>query len=123
MSVQRARQLRSVTTDAERRLWRILRIFRHEGLHFRRQAPIGPYVADFACHRAKLIVELDGSQHAEARNARHDAVRTAFLESRGYRVLRFANSDLVANRENIAEYIFVEASARLHPPPKPASTV
>ena len=121
--LQQARHLRSNATEAERRLWRALRHARHQGLHFRRQAPIGPYVADFACHRAKLIVELDGSQHGEGRNMRHDAQRTAFLESRGYKVLRFANPDLMANPDNIAEFIFAEAGARLRPPPKPPSAV
>jgi very-short-patch-repair endonuclease len=119
MSVQRARHLRSVATGSERRLWLILRLFKHQGIHFRRQAPIGDYVVDFVCHRAKVIVELDGSQHGEPRNVRHDAKRTAFLESRGYRVLRVANTDLSSNRESIAEFILAEASARLRPPPDP----
>lgn len=84
-----ARNLRKNATDAERKLWRHLRLAKREGVHFRRQAPIGPYVADFACHRAKIVVELDGSQHSKHENMTYDAARTAYLESRGYRVLRF----------------------------------
>jgi very-short-patch-repair endonuclease len=92
-----ARKLRSELTDAERLLWRHLREFKREGLHFRRQVPIGPYVADFACHSAKLIVELDGSQHGEKTNVARDTERTAFLESEGYRVLRIWNGELLAD--------------------------
>ncbi len=112
MSRDRARQLRSKATDAERLLWRDLREFRRHGLHFRRQAPIGPYVADFACHSAKLIVELDGSQHNEPANRNHDSVRTAFLESRGYRVVRIWNVELFADPGSIANYIYAIAKER-----------
>src|SRR5689334_19259810 len=99
MSVQRARQLRRTATDSERRMWRALRVMKRHGFHFRRQAPIGRYVADFACHSAKIIVELDGSQHAEPKAMVHDRERTVFLESRGYRVLRFASVDTMSNSD------------------------
>jgi very-short-patch-repair endonuclease len=90
----RARSLRHAATDAERKLW----------YHFRRQAPVGVYIADFACHTAKLVIELDGSQHAEATKI-YDAQRTAWLESQGYRVLRFWNNDVLKSPHNIGEAI------------------
>ena len=86
MTVARARALRRSTTDAERRMWRVLRMFKRDGFHFRRQAPIGKYIADFACHSAKVIVELDGSQHGEAKAIEHDTDRTAFLGSCGLQI-------------------------------------
>ena len=89
-----AQRLRRNTTDAEQRLWRALRRIPLFGSHFRRQVAIGPYVADFVCQRARLIVELDGSQHAEPDTAERDAQRTAWLELQGYRVMRFWNNDL-----------------------------
>jgi len=100
-------------------MWRALRVFKHQGVHFRRQAPIGKYIADFACHSAKIVVELDGSQHAETKTLAYDSERTAFLESRGYRVLRFWNVEAILNLENVAEHIFKQCSARLRPPPEP----
>jgi len=102
MTVQRARQLRSTTTDAERLLWWFLRSFKYQGVHFRRQAPFERYTVDFVCHRAKLIIELDGSQHGEELIRQHDEKRTAFLESRGYRVMRFWNTDLFDDSRAIA---------------------
>jgi very-short-patch-repair endonuclease len=91
----RAQELRRNTTDAEKRLWRQLRRLDLDGSHFRRQVPIGPYIADFACMAARLLIEIDGSQHAEDRNKAHDDARTCWLEKEGYRVLRFWNSDVV----------------------------
>ena len=117
MAVERARALRKNVTDAERVLWRVLRRFKKEGVPFRRQVPIGSYIADFACHRAKIIVELDGSQHGEGERAKYDAERTAFLGSRGYRVLRFWNGEVLANPETIAEFILAESAPRLSPHP------
>jgi very-short-patch-repair endonuclease len=87
VSQQTARYLRKHQTDAERKLWRELRNLKREGFHFRRQAPIGRYVADFACHSAKLVVEVDGSQHNEDGGLEADAHRTTWLETRGYRVV------------------------------------
>ena len=83
--------MRSDPTDAEERLWRELRGRRLDMLNFRRQVPIGPYIADFICLAARLIVELDGSQHAESA---YDEARDAELRRRGFRVLRFWNADL-----------------------------
>jgi very-short-patch-repair endonuclease len=89
-------------------------MLKHHGFHFRRQAPIGDYVVDFVCHRAKLVIELDGSHHAESKQMEHDAKRTAFLESAGYRVHRFWNIDTFRREEDVAEYIY--ALARQPPP-------
>ena len=100
-------------TNAERLLWRALRHAKHSGLHFRKQVPIGPYVADFACHRAKIVIELDGWQHGELQAIQHDAERTDFLELVGYRVLRFPNADILADTERMAEYILHESKLRL----------
>jgi len=119
MKPERARSLRKNTTDTERLLWRTLRQFKQVGLHFRRQVPIGHYIADFACHRAKIIIELDGSQHGEDDRVKYDAERTAFLESRGYRVLRFWNGEVLADTKTVADFILAESSSRLSPHPEP----
>jgi very-short-patch-repair endonuclease len=113
--IPRARALRKTATDAERLLWSSLRALKQQGLHFRRQAPIGPYITDFACHRSKIVVELDGSQHGTDENVRRDAVRTAFLTSRGYRVMRFPNEDVFKDLHRIVEGIVLHAESP-HPP-------
>ncbi|HTT85417.1 MAG TPA: endonuclease domain-containing protein [Rhizomicrobium sp.] len=117
MADMRARQLRANLTKAERNLWFSLRPLKFKGLHFRRQAPMGNYIVDFVCHGAKLVIELDGSQHAESENIVYDAARTKFLESRGYSVLRFWNSDVLKNRNGIMEAILATAEARIVPSP------
>ena len=91
-------------TEAERALWRRLRFDQVAGLRFRRQVPIGPYIADFACLSIKLIIELDGSQHVDA--AGYDARRTAILEERGFRVLRVWNNDMLARPESVMEMVY-----------------
>jgi len=96
-----ARKLRRASTDAENRLWYYLRGRRLEGAKFTRQFPIGPYVADFACREAHLVVELDGGQHSETA----DAERTANLERFGYRVIRFWNHDVLENTQPVLEAI------------------
>ena len=101
MSIQRARALRAAMTDAEQALWRALRQKQLDGTRFRRQQPLGPYVADFYCAAAKLIVEVDGGQHADGA----DAARDAWLAARGYRVLRFWNPDVRDNLEGVLETI------------------
>jgi len=90
-----ARHLRRNQTDAERRLWRHLRSRRLLGLRFRRQHPIGPYFADFACLELLLVIELDGGQHADPRGLERDRVRTAALVERGYEVIRFWDNDVL----------------------------
>ena len=82
-------------TPAERRLWWHLDRIPVPGTHFRRQAPLGPYVVDFVCHSAKLVIEVDGAQHGFEQNAAADLIRTRWLEAQGYRVLRFWNGDVL----------------------------
>ena len=90
---RRAHTLRRNSTATERRLWSLLRAKRLQGLKFRRQVPIGPYVADFLCLRHRLVVEADGPFH----NPEADAVRDAWLSAQGFRVLRFTNSQISAS--------------------------
>lgn len=92
---EKARELRKNQTDAEQVLWQILRAKQVKGLKFRRQHPIPPYIVDFVCTKKKLIIELDGGQHAEAIN--YDEKRTQFLESKGYTVIRFWNNEVLTN--------------------------
>lgn len=82
-------------TEAERKLWWHLRRLPTESSHFRRQATIGPYFVDFACHEKRIIIEVDGGQHGEAQAVAADAKRTAFLNAHGYRVLRFWNNEVL----------------------------
>jgi very-short-patch-repair endonuclease len=112
-----ARGLRRRETDAERRLWARLRDRRLLGAKFARQLPVGPYVVDFCCRERKLIVELDGGQHAVRAPA--DAERTAFLEALGYRVLRFWNNDALANADGVLQRIAQAPVARPSPRPSP----
>jgi very-short-patch-repair endonuclease len=98
-----ARILRRDATLAERRLWQQLRFRQLDGHRFRRQAPIGRFVVDFVCFEQRLIVEVDGGQHAE--RAQEDAKRTRWLEGEGFRVLRFWNSDVLQNTEAVVESI------------------
>jgi very-short-patch-repair endonuclease len=98
----RAQQLRNHPTDAERRLWRHLSRRQLEGFKFSRQIPVGPFICDFLCRERRLVVEVDGGQHAE--NVR-DANRTAFLEAHGYRVIRFWNNDVLGNVEGVLQVI------------------
>ncbi|MCA6123188.1 endonuclease domain-containing protein [Bradyrhizobium sp. WSM 1704] len=98
----RARQLRRTMTRAETLLWRHLKADRLAGLNFRRQAPIGNYIADFVAHSCKLIVEVDGESHDFEERIRRDERRDAWLASRGYRVLRFTNDDVTKNLEGVA---------------------
>ncbi len=100
-------------TEAERRLWSRLRGRQLHGHKFRRQVPIGPYVVDFACVLERLVVEVDGSQHFD--EAPHsDERRAMWLESRGYRVLRFWNGDVLARTDDVVEVI---GQALLSEPP------
>ena len=100
---------RRAPTDAELRLWRLLRDRRLSGLKFRRQVPVGPTIVDFLCVGARLIVEADGSQHGESLG---DARRDACLARQGWTVLRFWNHDILPNRGSVIDTIF--ASAGLH---------
>jgi very-short-patch-repair endonuclease len=106
---------RKEPTEPERLMWSLLRDRRLNGYRFRRQHPIGKYVADFACIEHRIVVELDGSQHAE--RAEHDQVRDAFIRKQGFNVLRFWNPDLRQNRGGVLETILYALAAR----PSPAS--
>jgi very-short-patch-repair endonuclease len=88
-------------TDAERKLWYALRAHRLENLGFRRQMPMGPYIVDFVSHRMRLVIEVDGGQHGFAGQQRRDTVRDAWLASRGYRVLRFWNNEVLTNLDGV----------------------
>ena len=99
-----ARALRN-STDAERILWSELRDHRLNGASFRRQVPIATYIADFVCHAAKLVIELDGGQHFSDAQEAVDARRSAIIEAKGFRVLRFSNHDVMTNRVGVLETI------------------
>ena len=111
----RARALRLDMTEAERRVWQVSRSRQMQGHKFRRQVPIGRYIADFVCHEARLIVEIDGSQHD--RSSRREAERTEFLQNEGYRILRFWNNEIAANLDGV-QHTIADALAT-SPPPKP----
>jgi very-short-patch-repair endonuclease len=115
-TTSRARSLRSNPTIFERRLWHLLRA-RLPWAHIRRQVPLGPYFADFACHRAKLVIELDGDGHTD-RQA-YDEARTQFLETQGYLVMRFWNSAVTENPEGVIEDIRLTLEQRGVAPPAP----
>ena len=102
MANERARRLRTRPTEAERKLWSVLRSRQLDGFRFRRQAPIGRFIVDFVCLERKLVVEADGGQHAESLA---DDARTAWLESQGFRVIRFWNNDVLANIDGVADTI------------------
>ena len=111
-STENARALRKNLTPHERRLWHLLRDRRLGNHKFRRQLPVGCYIVDFACWRARLVVELDGGQHSE--RAAYDRERTAWLTRHGWRVLRFWNNEL----ENM-EGVLMVILAALEEPPSP----
>ena len=97
-----ARTLRNEPTDCERKLWQFLRLRQLGGFRFRRQVPIGHYIADFACVEAKLIIELDGGQHQDSER---DALRDAELKRQGFRVLRFWDNQVLQETEAVLEEI------------------
>jgi very-short-patch-repair endonuclease len=102
-------------TDAEKKLWWHLRRLSIEESHFRRQAAIGPYFADFASHRYRLVIEVDGAGHGETLQAAYDVERTTFLQSRGYRVLRFWNNEVLTEIDAVMNAIYA-ALCRVAPP-------
>ena len=116
---ERARRLRRDQTDAEQRLWRKLRARQLVGAKFRRQHPIGRFITDFCCFESRVVVELDGGQHASQITA--DQKRTAFLLSRGYRVLRFWDNEVMEDIDAVLERI-AEAlgDSKVKPSPVPS---
>jgi len=115
--VPRARKLRRDLTDAERKLWWHLRRLPIERSHFRRQATIGPFFADFACHEQRLVIEVDGAQHNEPENVVRDAERSIYLQSHGYRILRFWNNDVLKNINGVMEAILAAMHQNEASPP------
>lgn len=111
------RRLRNQPTDAEHRLWQHLRSRQLEGCRFRRQHPFGDYILDFACLDRKVIIELDGGQHADSTT--YDARRTDFLEGAGFLVLRFWNNEVFDNIEGVVEVIIATLAARTTTPSPP----
>ena len=111
---ENARALRKTLTPQEVKLWVNLRELKPLGFHFRRQAPIGRYIVDFVSFRSQLIIEADGGQHGMPDGNRSDQIRDAFLQSQGFRVLRFWNSDIDANLAGVMESI-LSALNRLPP--------
>jgi very-short-patch-repair endonuclease len=117
-ALDRARQLRRDATEAETRLWQHLRNRRLRNHKFRRQVWIGPFIADFLCIDAMLVVEVDGSRHAE--NAAYDDDRTAFLTSKGYRVIRVWNNDVMQRMDDVLAAI-LSALSNVPSPSHPAA--
>ena len=99
----KSRELRANVTDAERRLWACLSARKVGGVRFNTQFPIGPFICDFVSRGAKLVIEVDGGQHADSE--RHDAAKTHYIEQQGYRVIRFWNNDVLNNIDGVVAEI------------------
>ena len=116
----RARALRRRATEPEQKLWWHLR---HrvplDGSHFRRQVPIGPYIADFCCLKARLIIEVDGNQHGYDEYLERDTKRTAYLSSQGFAVLRFSNREVMTEMKGVLEAIYTRFTSTPTPNPSP----
>ena len=117
-----AQEMRRNPTDAERKMWWLLRSLKPLGLHFRRQAPIGNFIGDFVWYAGKLVIELDGSQHAEAQKA-YDEKRTEWLESQGFLILRYWNNDVLKSTRSVGEAILAAVQHRVPPTPNPSPQV
>jgi len=115
MNRGQARKLRNNPTDAEKVLWKHLRLRQVEGHKFRRQQPLGPYIVDSVCLDRKLIVEVDGGQHLE--QSASDAKRTAWLEGRGFRLLRYWNDQVLKEPEAVTEAIWNALNTPAQPSP------
>ena len=111
-----AQRLRRETTPAERQLWRQIGASRL-GWKFSRQMPVGPYVCDFLCRSARLAVELDGGSHASTVD--HDRRRSDYIRSRGIRIIRFSNAEVMGNPDGVIAAILVALGETPHPPPLP----
>jgi len=113
----RARSMRHEPTEAEHRLWQLLRAHRFAGYKFRRQVPLDFFIADFVCFDQRVIIELDGGQHAESRR---DERRDRYLADQGFRTVRIWNNDLFTNEEGVAELILSALRSPPLPNPSPA---
>jgi very-short-patch-repair endonuclease len=111
-----AKQMRRNPTDAERRVWSLLRRKQVDGLKFRRQVVLGPFIVDFACLQRRLVIEVDGGQHAASAT---DEARTKVLEANGYRVLRYWNNDVLTNIDGVLEDIVSAITTTPTPNPSP----
>jgi very-short-patch-repair endonuclease len=107
--------MRHVPTEAEKKFWWIVRAHRLSGYKFKRQYPIGRYIADFVCLEAKLIIELDGGQHAGQKD--YDAARDTFLRSKGFTVWRLWNADFLKNRDAVARKLLAILDSVTAPSP------
>ncbi|MGJ0505380.1 MAG: endonuclease domain-containing protein [Methylocystis sp.] len=117
-----ARKLRRDMSNAERKLWSALRGHRFHALQFRRQAPCGPFIADFLCHAARLVIEIDGATHSTDAELARDRRRDAWFEDNGFSVLRVTNAAVYAEFDGVLELIRLRVEERLPPPqPSPAS--
>jgi very-short-patch-repair endonuclease len=115
---RRARQLRKNATDAERLLWQKLRLWQVDGFKFRRQQPVGQYIVDYVCLEKRLVIEVDGGQHAE--NTNYDTQRDDWLRDQGFVVLRFWNHDVLKNIDGVMEQIIesLKSTPFLNPSPQ-----
>ena len=111
-----SRRLRSNMTDAERRLWSRIRRKNIEGVQFYRQKIVGNYIVDFYSFAAKLVVEVDGSQHLEERQKRKDQIRDQYLRELGFQVLRFSSREVLTNTENVVQAIQDVVKGHANPP-------
>jgi very-short-patch-repair endonuclease len=118
--IEYSRHLRKNQSDAEMRLWKFLRSGNFLGLRFRRQKIIGPYIVDFFCSKARLIVELDGGQHSEPEAIKYDLARTKFFKSNGYKVIRFWNKEFLSNTQGALEVIWRAVIQQSPPSPQPS---
>ena len=109
--------MRRVSTGVERKFWWLVRDRRFGGYKFKRQFLIGRYIADFVCVEAKLVVELDGGQHAD--RAAYDETRDAYLKARGFRVLRIWNTEFLTNKDGVLETLLCQLRSPPHPSPLP----
>jgi very-short-patch-repair endonuclease len=107
-----ARNLRGRLTDCEKILWSRLSHFKRSGYHFRRQVAIGPYVVDFACKQARIVVEADGVQHGQDQAPAQDAMRDRWLSEQGYLILRFGNADIRRSLDTVSDAVFAACKAR-----------
>jgi len=122
-AIKRARRLRRGMTDGERKFWSELKGFRRwYGVHVRRQTPIGPYIVDFAIHEHKLVIEVDGEHHFTADGLARDGRRDAWLETVGYRVLRFSTEDLAESFEGCVREILAALNLMNEPKQPPPLT-
>ncbi len=117
MANESARALRKRMTPQEVKLWVHLRALKGQGFHFRRQAPREGYIVDFACLKAKLVIEIDGAQHGEPRQMQRDVERDAKLVAAGFKVLRFWNNEVNENLDGVVETSYRHAVERGKIPP------